>query len=119
MWPAEELTRAAWPAEELTQRLAAREWAAAHALFAAHLAPRWWHGRQVRRLRGHLAQLAQAAPQVEAAVGPAAWNAGGRLYLAYFRLEVGLVLAGERSVLREDFVSTRGVTLLELFHRLR
>lgn len=83
------------PAEELKQRLAAREWAAAHALFASHLAPRWWHGRQIRRLRAHLAALAQAAAEVEAAVGPAAWNAGGRLYLAYFRLEVGSWLQGQ------------------------
>lgn len=57
-------------------------------LFTQYLAPRWWHGRHIRRLRAHLGVLAEAAAQVEAAVGQRAWAAGAQLYLAYFHLEV-------------------------------
>ena len=78
--------------EELAQRLAAREWAEAHALLARHLAPRWWLRGQIGRLRAHLARLEEHAREAEAAVGAAAWAAGARLYMTYFHLEVRLVV---------------------------
>jgi hypothetical protein len=74
------------------QRLAAREWAEAHALLARHLAPRWWLRGQIGRLRAHLARLEEHAREAEAAVGAAAWAAGARLYMTYFHLEVRLVV---------------------------
>ncbi len=67
-------------AGELRQRLAARQWAAAHALLAARQAPRWLRAGRPAPLRAALAALRPHVP-------PAAWRAGGGLYDEYLQLQ--------------------------------
>ncbi|KAK9845938.1 hypothetical protein WJX81_006497 [Elliptochloris bilobata] len=65
---------------ELAQRLAARQWAAAHALLAWRQAPRWLRSGRIPPLRAALEAL---QPHVPAR----AWRAGGGLFATYLQLK--------------------------------
>ena len=84
-------------AEEYKQRVAARDWATAHQLFAEELAPRWWLAGQHSQLRSQLQPLLKAAQEAQAQVDTAHWQIGAELYAAYFDVEVGDTLTRVRS----------------------
>ena len=83
-------------AEEYKQRVAARDWATAHQLFAEELAPRWWLAGQHSKLRSQLQPLLKAAQEAQAQVDTAQWQIGAELYATYFDVEVGDTLTRVR-----------------------
>lgn len=75
-------------AEEYKQRVAAGDWAEAHALFAEELGPCWWLSGQQAKLRSRLQPLLQAAQEARVHVDALQWATGTELYATFFDLEV-------------------------------
>ena len=75
-------------AGEYKQRIAAGDWAAAHALFAEVLGPHWWLSGQQAKMRSRLQPLLRAAQEARVLVDPLQWATGAELYGTFFDLEV-------------------------------